>query len=518
MQRLFRFSSILLFAFIIPLLSGCGGDTSSSSGSSASGDSSGSGGSGGSSGSSSAAAGVSYFPLAIYEAYPEFSGTTAAGKFQGEGSLNYPFIKHHFINPVDAATLASISTAVVSDYTVTVDDIEIDENESYPLLQKVEGNTVTLQTALVFDLSDSVRSAGVDMAALIAEVKAYIAAARASSDQTIATQEFIVWAFAQNTAAMIPAFTNVDANVATALDDVVTNFNATTLGTSSNLNRAIVEAIGRYVEGVTYDFSADGIDDMIDWATGAYGINLTQMVVFSSGSDTVLEFDAATMTKAIESQQMLKYVASSDIPVYLNKSVIYNVVGGASAGETYGTLSDLAEVTTNVTMTGGVYDFANTLVQAQIAAIDARVDRDNQYLYRYAFLPRIGAHTMVFKSSNATGHNFSLTSETDTTFDASTIGSPYSEFLATNIPSVVEITGPNGEYLSGGVASFANIQTFAPAVRWVNATPAYSWGITNGTGTTNADGTFTVTSVTVSPATLTLTTASYGTYDILVTN
>src|SRR5690606_24828668 len=99
----------------------------------------------------------------------------------------------YLIDPIDAATLQSVTTATSSDYTVTVDGTTIDDSESFPLLQKVVGSQASLRTALVFDLSSSLNH--IDIEALIAEAKAYVVASQAHSNSTIRSQEFVVWAF-----------------------------------------------------------------------------------------------------------------------------------------------------------------------------------------------------------------------------------------------------------------------------------------------------------------------------------
>ena len=199
------------------------------------------------------------------------------------------------------------------------------------------------------------------------------------------------------------------------------------------------------------------------------------------------------------------------------KPVFYYVVGDASVGTAYSPLSELAEDTTHLTLVGGEYSFASGLIQKQISAVENRVDLDNSWVYRYAFVPRVGDHTVVF-SSSSTSFSYSLTGSVQDSFLNPAIGAPSEVF--TN--ELIEIAGPNGEFISNATISFSEAQTFTPATRWVNDTYGasdYSWFITNGTGVTNADGSFTVNSITA-PATLTLTNDTIGGFvaQITITN
>jgi hypothetical protein len=285
------------------------------------------------------------------------------------------------------------------------------------------------------------------------------------------------------------------------------------------LHRAIVQTIGRYKDGATYDFSADGTNDLVDLTTRNL-VNLSQLVMFSSGGDTFLEMDQALMTKAIESQSFISYDEASsaaDGSVSRYKPVFYYVVGGTSVGDTYAALSDLSEVTTQLVLSSGAYSFSAGLVQNQIDAIEKRIDVDNLYIYTYAFAPRFGDHTGIF-TSKSDNFNYSLTGnykDTDFVGDGSP-GTPAQE-----LASLVEITGPNGEYLASQTASLSEVTTFAPATRWVN-TPYgngdYAWAQIGGTGAPNADGTYTVTTV-AGATTLQLTNTLLGhTTFIAVTN
>lgn len=505
-------------------LVGCGGDapgSSSNAGSTDGGDSTDNGG-----GDTTSISGVTYLPLSVLEASTKYSGAPEDNLFQGEHWLDQAdtdaFIPAYLINPVDAATFSSVSTATASDYKLTVDGVDIDASESFPLLQKVIGTKTTLLTALVFDLSNSVDSANIS--ALVTEAKAYVAAAQASSDKTIKNQYFVVWAFGQTTQDLTTGFTTDAVAINNALDQVVALYNSRTLGGGSNLHRAIIESIGRYQED-PYDFRDPDVgpyNDLVDYAFSA-GIQLSQLVLFSSGPDTFLEFSQNDMKSAVQSQSFLKYdpantADSAPAMINLYKPVFYYVIGGSSAGSAYSALSEVAESTTSLTLSSGAYNFHDDLIAKQQAAIAKRIDLSNQYVYRYAFVPRIGEHESIF-ASKSVGNNYSLTTAYSKDYVETNFGSVGTPEQV--LTSLVEITGEHGEFISRARITLSEESKFAPATRWTTRTftaSNYSWAITNGSGTTNSDGTFTVTGVT-GTATLTLTnTALSQSYSVTITN
>ena len=440
--------------------------------------------------------GVSYLPLMVTEHFASYSGLSGDNLL--EFDIKNPLSHYYPINPVDSATLSSITNATASNYVVTVDGIEVDNDENYARLQPVMGLPVQLRTALVFDVSDSMSH--VNIQALVDAAKAYVAAAQASSDPVIANQEYTVWAFAVDTQELTSGFSSNSATIEAAIDTVVTLNANRSLGEFTNLHQIIVESIGRYIEA-PYDFATDGDNDLED-VVNVDGVELSQLVVFSSGRENVLRFDAQTMTNAIRSQSFVKYTGASTASTFsLYKPVFYYVMGAASNGLAYETLGDLAEQTVYTNLTGAEYDFASTLVAQQQAAIAARIDLSNMHLYRHSVIPREGDHTLIFQS-NSTQNSYSLTVSIE---DADIQG-------VADVTPEAEVFGPNGEYLSNGQASLASVQTFTPATLWTNdiyGASDYSWNLTNGSGALNADGSFTVSSITA-PATLQLTNTTLG--------
>lgn len=503
------FRKNLLGAMLLPslLLVGCGGDGEdfnlfNGEGDFSGGDSSSGDGGDDADGDSTNTSTVSYLPLKVYEKYKSYSGFPSDGLFQGESQ--FPLIPVHIINPISSTSLQSVSTAVASDYKVTVDDIEIDSSENFPVLQKIVGNSAVLKTALVFDLTGSTDE--VDYPKLVAEAKSYISKVQSHSNSIIANQEFVIWSFGESNPALenvteiTSGFTSNAGDLDLALDAL--KFKKEQIQNApSSLHKAVVKVVGRYQDdSVTpvIDYANDGDNDLYDRVTSD-GIQLSQMVIFSSGPDNLREFEEAKMVEAIESQGFLEFDSNdpASIDNFTNKPVFYFVLGASSPGNPYTELSDIAESTVSLVLNGAAYSFSDSLINRQIGAINRRIDLDNQYIYRYAFLPRQGEHTAIF-SSRTDDFNYSLTTQyesayfTDNGFDV--LGAP-----AYELGSLVEITGPNGEYLSGDEASLQNVSTFKPATRWTSEkflASDYTWTLTDGVGAPNADGSYSVTSIT----------------------
>lgn len=484
-----KLPSVLLISSLI--LSGCGGGSTDGEFDFGTGDSS--------AGAESGKSIYSFRPLAVYETYKEFSGGDADGLYQG--SYDYPYIKRYLIKPVIASSQTPTSRATVSDYIATVDGVRIDDKESFPKLQKVIGAPISLRTALVFDVSSSVNQADVDQ--LIVEAKRYIAAAKDSSNKVIANQEFVVWAFGKKVEELTSGFTSETNILNSRLDQVVDIFDSGAYGASSNLHNAILQAVGRYSKG-SISYGNDG-NDLYDSTRGA-NIRLSQLVLFSAGPDTYLETEQSLMVDAIHSQAFSLGEDSEGETQFLYKPVFYHVVGGADKGEAYEALSNEAESVSFLTLQSGKYTFAEKLIENQIEAVDARVDLDNQYLYRFDFLPRTGEHEIIFQS-NANSRNSSLLTDISESVIASIAGL---DTAAEELSTLVEITGPNGEYLVNNTASFAEVKTFGFSTNWINESfdkSDYSWQIVSGQGDgrTNSNGTFTVTEKTSTTLVLRLT-------------
>lgn len=434
---------------------------------------------------------VSFVPKAPFERFSSFSDLSEDGVYQG--NVVFPLVFQYLITPVSSSSFQPIAGVRASDYLVTINGVPVDPRENFSMLQKVVGAPVSLRTALVFDVSSSVDQ--IDMEKLIEEAKRYIEQAEQSTNPAVANQEYVIWAFAREVESIIRNFTADNEQINQGLDTVLDRFKTGVLGSSSNLHRAILQAVGRYVdEGEGLDFRSDGDNDLVD-TTSNTNIRLSQLVLFSAGTDTFQEIEQSLMVDAIQSQGFAK-LGSADIDAELmNKPVFYYVVGGDNSGSAYTALADEAEKVTQLQLQSDRYTFAEGLVNDQISAIEARVNLNQLYLYRFGFLPRLGEHEVVFESPGTDSSRRLTTDVTEEYLEQRiNLGTPAEE-LAT----LVEITGPNGEYLAESKASFSAVKTFGAATRWVNEAfnaDSYEWAILSGAaqGRANANGTFTITS------------------------
>lgn len=483
---------------------------------------------------------VSYLPRTVFESSSEFS-EAYVGEQDGVFLIDIQpaFISRIIINPINAQSFAPVSNASVNDFSQTIDGVEIDPLESFPNLQKVVGVDIVLRTALLFDVSGS--TDGIDIQALVDEAKAYIQAVKSSDNPVIRNQEFVIWAFGQSVESLLSPFSSDLNQLNNALDQVVVRFNNGVLGSSSNIHRAVVEAIGRYKDD-DYDFRDWEFgqpyvleNDLVDTISPDL-VELSQLVVFSSGPDTGLEMSLEQMTDAIQSQGLVNTDALGAAPPqnagdsgddtgdenpgeaagfdgFFAKPVFNYVVGGTSAGVVYDNLRDLAENTRLLPLSNGAYSFSNQLINDQRAAISRRLDLDTLYMFSYAFLPRRGAHEIVF-SSRTESFNYYLFSETVEEF-ISTIGVPEQE-----LSSLVELTGANGEYISARTVNLSEMATFSAYTRWVNdpydLATNYSWSAAGCSGTVNVSGTFTVNTISGASCNLTVTNTVRGESDTIV--
>jgi hypothetical protein len=438
--------------------------------------------------------GISYYPLAfLHVGMDEYYGASSDVFIV---DADTPFIYNYIIVPVDSRTLESVDTATVSDFSMTVDDVAIDSEESHPLLQKLLGYEVTLTTAIVIDTSASMDVASKNT--LISEVKNFISSAKASSNSTIANQQFTIWAFgdASHVVNITGGFSS-DTNTLNAnLDTLATNWSASIYGRSSALYQAVVAAIGSYVGdgsyndngGGAYDFLSDDYPDLYE-STTIDGIRMADVVVVSAGANTVGGFDADALETAITWQSLITYDTDSDdySSSQLGKALYYV----ALEGDTDETLEGLADTTLTASLSNNTYNFASDLVNAQLAGINARTaSSGNRYVYRYAFLPRNGEHSTSFASQTAY-YSYSLSADIDLSDGSSaSVGTAEEE-----LPSLVEITGANNEYLANNKASLAEITTLYPATRWVTSnydSSSYSWTVGGSNRTANSAGAITI--------------------------
>jgi hypothetical protein len=438
--------------------------------------------------------GIAYYPLAfLHVGMDEYYGTSSDVFIV---DTDTPFIYNYVIVPIDSRTLEAVDTATLSDFAMTVDDVAIDTTESHPVLQKLLGYEITLTTAIVMDTSASMDTAS--KSALISEVKNFISAAKASSNSTLANQQFTIWAFgdASHVVNITGGFSSDTSTLNANLDTVTTIWSESAYGRSSALYQAVVTAIGSYVGdgsyndngGGAYDFLSDDYPDLYE-STTIDGTHLASIVVVSAGANTVGGFDADALETAITWQSLISYDTDSDdySSSHLGKALYYV----ALEGDTDKTLEGLADTTLTARLSSNTYSFASDLVSAQLAGVTARTaNSGNRYVYRYAFLPRNGEHSTSFASQTAY-YSYSLTGDIDLSDGSSaSIGTPEEE-----LSSLVEITGANNEYLANGKASLAEITTLYPATRWITShydSSSYSWTVGGHNRAANSDGAITI--------------------------
>lgn len=449
---------------------------------------------------------VSFLPLMTYELYSEWSG-------MDNNSLVYqienPFINHFMITPVNATTLEPIDNASISDYSISEDGIPLNPKANFQMLQKVLGNQVWLDTAIVVNTSAAMSS--VDKAAFIAEIKDFVSKTRNSTDTTIATQRFTVWGFDGGQKEgdggiqrETVGFANNVADANTALSTVLTKWQdgSYQVAGSNHAYDAVIEAIGRFVgngpfgveedlrDPLEFDNNYELYDDLTDRFTSD-AIIVSNVVLFSAGYSDTNRFDGDTMIKALNAQSLSKYDTDSapsgatTATKDLGKALIYVVPPGESKDDV---IEGVATATIDATYSNGEYSFADDIIAQQIDAITARINRNNQYLVRYASSVRAGTgHTGELKtrtSDESYGYTISWKIDRDDVPD---------ELLNMPTPEV-EITGANNEYLSADTAYLSEINTFYPATRWTNtqyASDDYEWNSTL-TFTTNTDGSITI--------------------------
>ncbi len=464
---------------------------------------------------------VSYLPLMTIERYKEWYDDTNQDVFlvyRKDNRLN-----HFTINPVNASTLAPITTATASDFTILEDDIPVNPKVSFPLLQRVIGNNINLTTAIVINTSSAMD--GVDKDAFIQEVKDYVAAAKASSTYYIANQAFTVWGYDGIAVEETGGYQTSTTNINNALDTVLANWKSAAYrqNTGSNYTYdALVQAIGRYkgdgafsVTGGTLQFrdslSAEN-NDLVEFITPDVTY-VTSVVLFSAGFGSPNRFDEEFAVKALESQSTLVYeqgveLAGADTQtINYPKTFIYVVPDGNQQDSV---LANKASSVVTNTISGGAYNFASSIVAAQKAHIDVKTAADNQHVLRWASMFRAGTgHTQVVKTRTPEDkYGYTLSTDNIDIEPAEAIEVPQPQ---------VEITGANNEYLAAGVLSntynsavaYANeITRFYPATRWTNQTftaSDYAWSSTPAAAfTANSDGSVTINTASL-PITLTLT-------------
>lgn len=485
---------------------------------------------------------ISYLPLLTLEVSKDWSGFTEDRIFRtynkslSADNSDPSFIQHYLIKPVNATTLAPISTAKLEDYTILEDGVPLNPKVNYPMLQKVLGNSVQLSTAIVINTSSAMD--GINRPALINEIKNYIATAKADSDRRISQQRFTIWGF--DGASEIfdggiieetGGFSTDESAISAALDRVSAKWlsGEYSISGSNHAYDAVIESIGRYFGDGPFTTgevlrdsltSADDDNDLVDYMNPD-AIQLSSIIFFSSGFSSSNRFDAEYFIDAMESQALLIYdedagpAGDGTTTKELGKSLIYVV---PDSGDLDTVVSGMADSIITPNLSGSSYTFAQNVIAAQKAAVDKRISPNDQYVLRFASMIRFGeGHETILKTrTDSNKYGYALTA----TYDVLPLDykrpTPH-----------VEITGANNEYLAmgkiyetiGGVESrvrtydsaiaYADqITTFYPAVRWSNqafSTSDYTWSsVPSNAFTENTDGSVTIKTDVGYPIVLTL--------------
>ncbi|MAD47600.1 MAG: hypothetical protein CMI02_03445 [Oceanospirillaceae bacterium] len=507
----------ILVMLLTALLTACGGESSESGGPSFGG--------GGTIGDedgdtdddgSQPTSDITYFPLQV-----AMQGSDYVEQDVFEGVWFAPLIHGYLIAPVDGETLEPATDVSVDEFIVTINGEAVDAEEQGLMMQPVLGLQSNLSTAIIIDTSSSTQA--VDKNALIQEVKDFIADAQNSPDPAIRDQRFSLWAFGDEVQ-LLSNFTTDASALSTALDSLAADWTAR--GNASALYESIVWAIGTYVGSGSSenaeedDMSADGDNDLIDGLSYSSGVmeamNLSTLVMFSTGNNSVHYYDEAAAQAALDWQSFLVYSEDAaeegdeesgggesvfgDGMTLLSRPLIYVALGTD-------TDADLSSMAATTIETGSDTDFggvAEQIVQAQSSAIELRKRQENQYLIRYALAERDGTHQLIL-ASNTGGYDFTLTTDLDLA-----TGGPWAD---PQVSPVVEITGPDNSYLAASTVSLADATTLYPATRWTTlpfSAGDYSWTVGGSPRAANADGSVTLTGADAG-ATVVLTNTSLST-------
>lgn len=468
---------------------------------------------------------ATYFPLQVFM---QGSNYVPADVF--DGVWFDPLIHGYIVAPVNGSTLLPLANPNVNDFKFTINGAKVDSLENGLMMQRIVGLQTNLNTAIIIDTSGS--SQPIDKSALIQEVKRFISVAKSSSDPVIRNQRFTLWAYGTQINVLVGTLTDSQATLDTALDNLLTNWNAR--GEGSSVYGAIYVAIGSYADNSNLEsgasLAADAFDDLVDeytfnddLGTGNRnrldGVNLSTVVVFASGANTNGDFQLTDAQAAVEWQSIVVYddeaeqensegednsenSAVQEGTKLVPRPVIYVSLGANDPDSDIQSLSSYVIDTNSISNFSGV---AEQIISSQQSAIELRTRPDNQYLIRYAMFERYGDHETVF-ASNTNTRNYTLTTKI--------------EGLNGSIPATtpqVEIAGPNNAYLAGGRVSLSDVTRLYPTTRWTNipyTSANYSW---SGGGTVNSDGSLTISSADIGN-TITLTnTALTSSVSIVVT-
>jgi hypothetical protein len=422
---------------------------------------------------------VTFLPVSILETSSEYSGVDEDNLFSTQ--VDYPYIAKKMLSVFDSKTLAA-TPATIDDFIITENDQVVDPLESFPILQTIGVIPTYLHTAIVIDTSGSVNSITLD--AIIAETKEMIVKMQSSSDLVIKNQRFSIWAFGQTVQEITSGFTADTIMLNNALDAIAT----VNVGESSNLNQAIVEAIGNYDgsggEGSSGDFSfrdTPGFNnDLIEEVT-TDRIQLSSLILITSGTDTLNVFENDQVKIAIESQSQVVFdtaeeadsaTVTSSVTKNIGKPFIVILVGDDPTISAV--ITDNASNVINLKDVTGELTYAEQVIGFQTDLIALRKRESARMVLRYASPKRQGTHSAVV-STSAVDFKYSLTSAIEFA-STQTVGMPSEVYIPLVVTSV-EIAGANNQYLQN-VININDTNTFYPATRWTTnqfAISDYVW-------------------------------------------
>lgn len=421
---------------------------------------------------------VTFLPLSILETSSDYSGFEDDNIYRTQ--RDYPYISKYLVSVFDSATLTS-TAGTIDDFLITEDDIVVDPLESFPILQPIGAIPTYLHTAIVIDVSNSVE-ATVGFNPIITETKAMIAAMKASSDSVIANQRFSIWAFGRNVKELTSGFTADTTALNSALDTIST----VDVKEGSNLKQAIIEAIGNYDgeggEGSNGDFTfrdSGGTNNDLIEEVNTDRIQLSSLILITSGSDNLNVFDDDQVKTALESQSQVIFdtattssSGTTSATKNFGKPFIAVLVGNDAV--TSAVITDNASNVIILKKVTGELDYAARVTSFQTALITQRKRESDRNVLRYASPLRQGTHAGVL-STSAVDFRYSLTHEIEFQ-SAQSVGMP-SEVYIPDVITSVEIVGENNQYLQN-VININNTDTFYPATRWTSnqfAISDYVW-------------------------------------------
>jgi hypothetical protein len=449
---------------------------------------------------------VTFLPLAILETSQEYSLLDEDNVFITERQTQY--IHGVLLSTFDAATL-EVTEATIDDFIITEDDELIDDDESFPILQKVGAIPTYLHTAIVIDASNSVDDDV--LTEVVTETKALITLLQGSDDSVIANQRFTIWAFAGQVKEMTSGFTEDKTVLDAALDAILDPNLVDEISSSSSLNEAIVEAIGRFdgpgegggdTDFLYRDSDANGDNNDLVESVSTSRIQLSSLIVVTSGTDTLGGgvFSNEQVMTAIESQSQVAFsndTSSTEVTENSGKPFIAVIVGDGASIEL--SITDNASNIIDLrNKAAGSLSFATSTAAFQASLISTRKRDGDRYFLRYASPLRQGSHERTI-TTGAVDTNYSLTASIELG-DFQDVGMPAEEYYP-GVISAVEITTEDNAYLQS-VINIADTNVFYPATRWTStvfANTDYTWTLDGNALTPDA----TTGAVTIDPSAVT---------------